>query len=188
MQIQKKYEILDGLPPYGPMFIPISESGEEFYNEGFVVRFFRNDGSNWIGNFKTGWTKYSDVFELPNTDKIIVIADGQVYIMTTEEQKPIATLGIGITKILRTDDNRFIAADQTDLEIIEADGTIWRTERISWDGLEDLTLEDNIVTGLSFGPMNENDEGVPFSINIDTKELTGGSYPRYELKEGKNSF
>ncbi len=185
MQIQKKYEILDGLPPYGSMYIPISESGEEFYNEGFVVRFFRNDGSNWIGNFKTGWTKYSDVFELPNTDKIIVIAYGQGYIMTTEEQRPFATLGIGIAKILRTDNNRFIAADQTDLTIIEADGIIWRTERISWDGFEDLTLKNNTVTGLSFGPMELNDTGVPFSFDLDTKELTGGSYPTFERRRQK---
>lgn len=183
-----KYKILDGLPPYGPMYIPVSESGEEFYNEGFVVRFFKIDGSNWIANFKKGWTKYSDVFELPNTDKIIVIACGQGYIMRAEEQKPVATLGIGITEVLKTHDNRFIAADQTDLEIIEADGTTWRTERISWDGLKGLTLDNNIVNGLSFDPMNENDGWVPFSFNLDTKELIGGSYPRYELKEGEKDF
>lgn len=179
MQIQKKYEILDGLPPYGPMYIPISKSAEKFYNEGFVVRFFRNDGSNWVGNFKTGWTKYSDVFELPNTDKIIVIAYGQGYIITTEDQRTIATFGIGITKIIRTDNDRFIAVDQTDLAIIEDDGTIWRSERISWDGLEDLTFKNNTVTGLSFGPMELNDSGVPFSFDLDTKELTGGSYPSF---------
>jgi len=188
MQIEKRYEILDGLPTYGPMYIPISESGEEFYYEGFVVRFYKDDGSNWVGNFKTGWTQYSSVFAILDTDKIIVIANGQGYIMTTENQKPIATFGLAITELLKTNDNRFIAADQTDLEIIEHDGFIWRTERISWDGIKDLTLENNIVTGLSFDPMNDADGWVKFSVNLDTKEVKGGSYNRYEFKEVKKPF
>ncbi len=188
MQIQKQYEILEGLPPYGPMYIPISESGKAFYNEGFVVRFFKKDGSNWVANFKTGWTDFNDVFELSGTNKIVVIANGQGYIMTTEDEKPIATFGLGITQLIKANDNRYIAAEQTDLVVIEHDGSIWRTERISWDGIKDLILENNIVNGLSFDPMNEADEWVKFSVNLDTKEVTGGSYNRYEFKEVKKPF
>jgi len=45
MTTEKRYEILDSLPTYGPMYVPVSESGDPFYSEGVVVRFFRNDGT-----------------------------------------------------------------------------------------------------------------------------------------------
>jgi hypothetical protein len=179
MQQQKHFEILEGLPTYGPMYIPVSEDGEQFYNEGFVVRFFKSDGTNWVGNFKTGATDFSTAFELTNSDKIVVIAKGQGYIMTPEQTKPIETFGYAISEILQTKDNTFVAADNTDLEIINPDGTIWRSARISWDGIKDLTLQNNIVSGLSFDPMNDADEWIEFSINVDTKEIDGGSYRRY---------
>ena len=35
---QPKYEVLEHLPPDGPMYIPIAENGEKFYQEGFVVK------------------------------------------------------------------------------------------------------------------------------------------------------
>lgn len=188
MEIQKKYEILDGLPTYGPMYIPISGDGIPFYHQGFVVRFFKSDGTNWVANFKTGRTKYSIAFEIPATGKIVVIAGGQGYIMTPDLQKPLQTFGYAITEVLTTYDKRFVAADNTDLEIINSDATIWRSERISWDGIKDLVVNDKIVSGLSFDPMYYSDEWVNFSINLDTKEIIGGSYRRYEFKEPKKPF
>jgi len=183
----KKYEILEGLPTYGPMYIPISQDGVEFYHEGFVVRFFKNDGANWVGNFKTSWTKYSSVFEIPETDKIVIIANGQGYITILEQQKPVETFGYAITEVISSD-NRFIAADITDLQIIESDGAVWQSERISWDGIINLSIKDNIISGLSFDPLNDSDEWVSFTFNLDTKELIGGSYRRYPFKKVKRSF
>jgi hypothetical protein len=188
MQLQKKYEILDGLPPYGPMYIPISEDGVEFYHQGFVVRFYKSDGTNWVANFKTGWTEYSNVFEIPDSDKIVVIANGQGYIMTPELQKPIDTFGYAITEVIATNDGRLVAADITNLEIINCDGTILRSERVSWDGIKGLVLNDKIVSGLSYDPMHDNDEWTNFSFNLDTNEITGGSYKRYEFEEIKKPF
>ncbi|TMI62916.1 MAG: hypothetical protein E6H07_16065 [Bacteroidetes bacterium] len=188
MQIQNKYEILEGLPTSGPMYIPISEDGVEFYHEGLVVRFFKDDGTNWVANFKTGWTKYRNVFEIPNTDKIVVIANGQGYIMTPAQQKPVSTFGYAITDLIPSNDGRFIAVDITDLVIINNDATVWRSQRISWDGIEELNVNNNIVTGLSYDPMHDSDEWVNFSFNLDTKEITGGSYNRYQFEESKKPF
>ena len=50
----KQYELLESLPAYGPMYIPISETGEPFYSEGVAVRFYKKDGTAWVGNFATG--------------------------------------------------------------------------------------------------------------------------------------
>lgn len=178
MPASKKYEVLEGLPPYGPMYVSVGEDNEPFFSEGFVVRFFKSNGSTWVGNFKKGWTNFTTVFELPE-DKIVVIAYGLGYIMTTDQTKPVQTFGWGITEILPTLDNRFVAVDATNLIVINADGTIWESPRISWDGITSLTLNGKIVSGLSYDPMNDLNEWVPFYLNIDTKMIEEGSYRRY---------
>jgi hypothetical protein len=189
MQIQKKYEILEGLPAYGPMYIPISADGEVFSYEGFVVRFYKKDGTSWVGNFKNGWTKYSKVFELPISDNLVVIANGQGYVIEPESQKLTSSFGgLEITELIATEDNRFIAATNTDLEIIDKDGTVWRSGRISWDGIEKLNIQGAIVSGISYGPMNNDDYGTSFSFNLDTKEIHGGSYIPLQITAVKKPF
>ena len=54
MTTEKQYEILEALPTYGPMYIPVTENDEAFYSEGFPVRFYKSDGTNWVANFKPG--------------------------------------------------------------------------------------------------------------------------------------
>lgn len=49
----KRHEILKGLPPYGPIYIPVfytDHPSESFYIEGFVVRFI-SQGESWMANF-----------------------------------------------------------------------------------------------------------------------------------------
>lgn len=181
MTTEKRYEILNSLPTYGPMYVPVKDNGEAFYSEGFPVRFYKTDGTEWVANFKPGWTDLKVIYELKNTSKLLVIACGTCYLMNPEETKPISVFGVGYSTVLKCQNGRLILQDQTDLTIIETDGNHWDTERISWDGLKDLKIENNIITGLSFDPVNDADEWVGFSYDIDTKILTGGSYNRYEI-------
>jgi hypothetical protein len=179
----KRYEILDALPTYGPMYIPVTENGEPFYSEGFVVRFYKSDGTDWIANFQPGWTNYKAIYELANSNNLLVIACGTCYLMNPDEIKPISVFGVGYLSVLKSKNGRLILQDQTDLTFIETNGEHWHTERISWDGLSELKLDNNIVSGLSYDPMNDAAEWVEFSYNIDDKILTGGSYHRYDKKK-----
>ena len=176
----KQYEILEALPTYGPMYIPVSESGEPFYSEGFAVRFYKTNGSEWVANFQLGWTDLKEIYELKGTPNLLVIACGTCYLMNPDDTKPISVFGVGYVTVYNTQDGRLILQDQTDLTVIEINGNHWHTDRISWDGLKELKVENNIVSGLSYDPMNDADEWVNFSFDIDNKILTGGSYNRYE--------
>jgi len=176
----KKYEILEALPTYGPMYIPVTENEEAFYSEGFAVRFYKLDGTNWVANFKPGWTDLKIIYELKDTSNLLVIACGTCYLMNPEETKPISVFGVGYSTVFKTEDGRLVLQDQTDLTIVETNGNHWDTERISWDGLKDLKLENNIVTGLAYDPMDDADEWINFTFDINVKTLTGGSYKIYE--------
>jgi hypothetical protein len=167
------------------MYIPVTESGKPFYSEGFVVRFFKSNGDNWVANFEPGWTKCNTVFDFPNSDNIIVIAGGQGYVMQPDNEKPIDTFGVTIDFVLRIDDDKIIATDNTDVRELSSAGQLWRSPRISWDGIKDIKVEDGILTGLSYDPMDEANEWVPFSIDLTTKQIEGGSYRRHYTDNGQ---
>lgn len=177
----RRYEILEGIPPYGPMYVSVTQDGKPYSQEGFVVRFFKSDGSNWVANFETGWTKLRSVVELDGNENILVVSDGLCYLMSPDSEKPFEVFGIDFTELLDLDSNRSALCGGTDLTILEPDGTYWRSERISWDGFKDLTADGHVVHGLSYDPTNEAKASVPFTYNTITKELKGGSYNRYPI-------
>lgn len=158
------------------MYIPVTATGEPFYSEGYPVRFYRSNGTEWIANFQPGWTGLKHVVPLENTSKVLVIAFGACYIMNPDDTKPTSAFGFGYSHIHHASDNRLVLQDQTGLTIIEADGTYWHTERISWDGLAEVKVEKNMVSGLAFNPNHITEEWVNFYYNLDTKNLVGGCF------------
>lgn len=171
---RKHYELLDGLPPYGPMYIPVSEHGDPFYSEGVVVRFYRADGTDWVANFEPGWTSLRAVFDFPDTDYVLVIARGRCYLMDPEQVLPRAVFGVDCKYALKAADGRLVLATPVCLIIVETDGSRWSTPRISWDGLEDLRIDGCMVSGLAYDPTPESDEWMPFCYDIDRREVVGG--------------
>jgi len=143
MTVNTRYEILESLPTYGPMYISVTDDDEPYYSQGFAVRFFRDDKSDWVANFKPGWTGLNAIYELDNPPRLLVIAGGTCYIMNPNDIKPISVFGVGYENILKTNDGRLILHDLTDITVVESDGDHWTSDRISWDGLKDLKLEGN---------------------------------------------
>jgi len=171
-----RYEILDGLPPYGPMYVSVTGDGEPYASEGFVVRFFKNDGTTWVANFKPGYGGLNEVISLPDTDNLLVIAGGDCYLMNRDSDRPIGMFGGDFTELFHNPDGRVVLGDNLGLTIVEPDGSHWDSKRISWDGLKDISLKNNTVTGLAYDVMTRSAEWLPFSYNIDTRLLEGGSY------------
>lgn len=165
------------------MYVPVTDNGEPFYSEGFPVRFYKTDGTEWVANFQQGLTDLKQVIELKNTQNLLVIANGTCYLMNQNDTQPISVFGVGFNNIFKASKNRLVLQDQTDLTVIESDGSHWNTERISWDELKEIKVENNIVTGLSYDPMYDADEWVPFTYDLDTRTLTGGSYHRSDNKK-----
>jgi len=173
----KRFEVLDSLPAYGPMYVPVTDNGEPFYSEGFPVRFRKANGTDWVANFSLGWTNFNAVFDFPLRNKTIVFAGGQGYIMSVESERPLNTFGLTINEVLQTESGSLICADGTSIMILDNEmDELWQSERISWDGMKDLKLRENVLSGLSYDPTDPKHEWVEFTLNILSKELTGGSY------------
>ena len=195
MITDKQYEVLDGLPPYGPMYISVSANKEElFFSEGYVLRIFKSDGTSWVANFRPGWTNYNNAFDFPDKKTIVVVAGGQGYIMSPDNEQPILTFGLTIKEVIQTSNGSLIFSD--DIYIILLDnrsGQLWASERISWDGIKDLEISGQILCGKAYDPTNSNQQWSEFSINLETKEITGGTYRDFlkmnsELEVGENGM
>ncbi len=173
----KKYEILESLPTYGKMYIPISQDEENFYSEGFVVRFFKDDGSDWVANFKSIYG-LNKVIECSN-NLIVVIAGGLGYVINPNYEKALGYFGEGlIHNIFETETEELICVNDTQIEVFNPKNSkVWTSKRISWDGFDDLTFENGILKGKALNPfIGYDDEWVDFSFNLKTKEIEGGSY------------
>ena len=175
--LEVRYEILAGLPAYGLIYVSISQDEIPNFSEGFVVRFFKSDGSNWVGNFQSAWTNFSRVFDFPHFNKTVVLASGACYIMIDDNQKPSKILGVGITDVYQTADNTLVLVDQTEFIVIDINNdNAWQSDRISWDGFKDLVFSGDTVSGLAYYPSNEDEEWCRFSFNFRTNEIVGRKY------------
>jgi len=174
--MNSRYEQLKSLPPYGPMYISVTDSDGPFYSEGLVIRFFKTGGTDWVANFKPGVTDLNLLHEL-ELGYLLVIAGGTCYIMLPDETKPVEVFGFNYRETLYASNGRLILQDDIGLTIIEKNGEHWDSERISWDGFENLSMEGDIVVGLSFNAGAE--EWNPFTYDINTQKLTGGSFQKF---------
>jgi len=178
--------MLEGLPAYGTLAIPIPENGSAFYSEGFPVRFHRSDGTEWTANFSTGQSNLREIHELRDSPYLLVIADGICYLMDVEQTTPISIFGYNCSEVVKADNGRFVLLDQTELLIVEPTGEYWFSEGISLEQIKALKLENNSATGLSLDfSINQRDEWVSFAFNLDTKSLMYGSNTRKTISEKK---
>ena len=169
-----RYEILEGLPPYGAMPEQFSFGSKGTHREGVVVRFFPDSGPTWVGNFQRGLTKFDDVMLHPNGSHVIIFAGGQGYTIDPDTRSLIKTWGGAVEIAIEFQDRRVIVlGDGLWFEAIGETGTLWRSKRISWDGMQGITLSEGRILGEAWNP-----DGfwVPFSVDLTTGEVEGGSY------------
>lgn len=175
---------------------PISIGGQPFFSEGFIVEFFKDDGTSWIGNFARQGVGSDAVYEYSKNNRVVVYAGGQLYVMDPNSSKPIEVLGYNKYNRLVAVDNsnsQVVMYNYNRIIIIEPTGELWISDKISLDGFKDLKVENNLLTGFSFDYYMKNHEEmwIPFSLNLVTKEIIGGTGKKYGIvmvKKPKKSW
>ncbi|MBS1584490.1 MAG: hypothetical protein JSS82_02900 [Bacteroidetes bacterium] len=132
------------------------------------------DGSEWVANFAKGWTKLCTVYELQNS-LFLVIAGGECYIMSAESSTPIDEPCADCELAFQRETGRLVLIGGTDITVVEPNGEYWDSKRISWDGFKEVKMEGSIVSGLSWEPADGDGIWSPFSFDIDSRVLVGGS-------------
>lgn len=147
--------------------------------KGLSYVFFKTDGDSWIGNFRSNRTKLNDVYEISQSDTLLVFAEGKAYLLDPDTAEALEVIGDGFDQCLKTPNGTMILSDGCKLTILDTRGERWESERISWDEIKDLRINGNTVQGLASDAIDTKKEWKPFSLDLETKALTGGSYTNY---------
>jgi hypothetical protein len=169
------WEILAGLPPYGPEAIAFSSTGQCKHREGFVVRFRPENAEEWVGNFQPGLYGLADVLGHPNGKYVIVIAGGQGYIVSPVDRKCLETFGSQIEYVKSAPRQHLVLfVSLTGVAAIGIDGLTWRSRRISWDGFRNLSVTETQLVGEAYSPLD--DVWHDFEVDLSNGNVTGGSF------------
>ncbi len=176
MTTSAPWEILDGLPTYGPMAEPFSVTGQGAHSEGLVVRFFSATGT-WVGNFQRGDSSLDEVFAHPDGQHVVVVAGGTAYVVEVGARRLVAHFGGGIEHIVVVPANHAVLiGNGLWFEALGPAGTTWRSRRISWDRMRKISLVGTVVWGEAYAPEGPNGRWYPFELDAMTGTVVGGSY------------
>jgi hypothetical protein len=88
-----RWEVLPGLPGEGPIPMHFHLGQQTPWREGFVVRFWNADGSEWIGNFQGTGIGQTEVIDWPEASAVAVIAGKNFYLVAVRNLAEYCTLG-----------------------------------------------------------------------------------------------
>jgi hypothetical protein len=170
-----RFEVLPGLPPYGPPALSFTERGDHEFREGLVVRFYPRNSDPWVGNFLGGIANYTSVFDHPNGTDVVVVAWGNTCIVDPEHRAirdriasdagraiPVPALGLIVFQGL------------VDFSAVQSDNSRWISPRISWDSFRNINVQETKLTGEAWTPIG--DIWVPFILDLRTGRCTDGIY------------
>ncbi len=170
------WEILDGLPAYGPAAQPFSATGFGTHSEGVVVKFLATSGE-WMGNFQRGMSSCDEVFQHPDGRHLVVVAGGTAYVVDPEARLLARHFGAQIEHVIPIPGEPLVLlSNGLWLEALDARGTAWRSRRISWDGFRGLALDGHLLRGEAYAPEGVDGAWYGFEVDVRSGEVTGGSY------------
>jgi hypothetical protein len=172
-----RFEVLPGLPPYGPMAVSFSKNGVREHREGLVVRFYPTSAEPWVGNFIGGMTACNIVLDHPNQTCVIVVAQGEACIVDPERRAILDRMSADIKQVISLPSlGSVVFQHLTDFSAMKADNSSWRSTRISWDGFRSVTVRETELLGEAYTPIS--DAWVPFKLDLLTGRCTDGIYDR----------
>jgi hypothetical protein len=61
-------------------------------------------------------------------------------------------------------------------EAVGPNGLQWRSRRLSWDGVRDVSVSGHVLRGDAYAPEGPDGAWYPFEVDLNTGDVTGGSY------------
>lgn len=154
------------------MYISVAKNDDFYYEEGFVVRFLKSNGTEWVANFKTGRSSDSYVIPFKDSENVFVFAKGICYIMNKDNEKPLKIFNECYNRLYQLKNEHIVLENYMSFTIVEDEQNIWDTEYISDDGFIDIRVDENKITGkyLNLGAGTK-EKWEDFEYDIKQKKL-----------------
>lgn len=179
-----EFEVLLGLPPYGPMAKSFPTSGYGAFRQGFVVQFGSEKFGMWVGNFQPGLTSFSGAYGHPDAKHVVVVAGGDIYIVDPETQTVEQIGGMVSSAILLGDESALLFNNSIYLSLIGPRGN-WQSKRLSWDGIRNVSISGGFALGEGW---LYDDTWHEFSVSLANGSHTGGAYNPVEFEPKKRPW
>jgi len=140
-----------------------------------VLRVSPAKGEPWVGRFQGGPEGLDGVFATPNAEVVCVIVRGQGFWVPVYQPAAFEMVrSIPIKDVLYNQACLFFVSF-TRLSAYGAQGLMWVTDDLSWDGIRDVSVTETTICGVGWDSPAGRD--VSFSIDIATGRTQGGSSP-----------
>ncbi len=125
---------------------------KEISQTGLIVEIISNTGSKWLGNFQSGCSKFSGVYQYPNKNDLIVVSQGQGYIVNPESKQLLSSFAGNIIDVidiphLLKDTYCILFINEYKLLCHDSSGFRWQNTEISWNKVRELQVNDFRLTG-----------------------------------------
>jgi hypothetical protein len=136
-----------------------------------------HSGFRWTGLFQAGGGGISGVYSTPSPDHVCVVVAGEAYWVDAMEPQKYEVIGTMPARIIYPIKalEVLIFIDFVRVVAYGRNGLLWTTSDLSWDGIDDTSVEGSFLRGTAWDAPN--DQKVPFSVDLRTGETEGGSSP-----------
>jgi len=145
-----RWEVLPGLPGEGATPKHFHMGHPTPWAEGLVVRFFRADGSEWVGNFQGRQDWSSKVMLWPKADSVVVIAMDDFYLVDADNPDNYVTVDqqLLVDDVLLDDDHNtlFVAASEVVLAFGRDRQLLWRQIALGGYDAQFQTCSSGVLT------------------------------------------
>lgn len=148
--------------------------------EGLGVKFFPREGVPWYGTFASGSLSRNAVSfagSCPDKVRAIVISKGEGYVVNVDQPDDWSSIPLLPVMGVVSDAEQqvIIAWDYIRMLCIDQNGIRWKTRRISWDGIKDVTVHSNEIRASVWDPPKGCFRAA--TIDLATGTVTSGLNP-----------
>jgi hypothetical protein len=161
-----------------PAKVRIPDAREDV--DSLLLKITPQNGEPWVGAFARGFDTdqlVDGVFAWPDGVSLGVVSSGYGYVVKAGDPKSWVRLQpMPITEVRSVPEHGLLVfADFTNIFAYNAEKNVWKSERLSWDGIKITSLGTNHIFGLGWDAMS--DKEVEFVLDVRTGEHTGGARP-----------
>lgn len=128
----------------------------------------------------TGPSVATGVWSTPVPAELCCIAGGYAYRINTAAPEEAVLLPVQpvVAVHAATAAHALVLVGHHHVYVLSASGVAWRSGRISWEGVVVESSDEDILRGRGWDMLR--DIEVPFTLDLHTRELTGGGFHRGE--------
>ncbi|NEO87834.1 MAG: hypothetical protein F6J87_26795 [Spirulina sp. SIO3F2] len=154
----------------------------------FLVEIYQEDGTSWQAEFKSGDSEFSNVYQHPNREDLIVVSGGQGYVVNPETQQKTETFGGEITHAIELRSaHQILFKSGHQFIVYNVQGLLWKQIIPMLHELRQLNDEGrSILTGEQKATADA--DWQPFWMNTDTGQTYSEKYDCLKIVIERNGI